>query len=192
VAESGHPAAAAYARPFDTANNRPIHTEMMEDELSMTVEIAVTDAQVEACFPAMLELRSHLERDTFVQIIREMQRDGYVLASLQVGHGVVAVAGFRIKRTLFCDKFLYVDDLATLAAQQSKGYGTVMLAWLKARASAEGCAELRLDSGLQRTDAHRFYERNGLVAAAYHFRVVCDPGAAGCGTQPGGATNHDA
>ena len=35
----------------------------------------------------------------------------------------VAVAGFRTKRTLFCDKFLYVDDLATLASERSKGYG---------------------------------------------------------------------
>ena len=138
------------------------------------IDLAVTDAQVEACYPALRELRPHLDARSFVRIVREMQRDGYQLAALIVGGQVTAVAGFRIKRTLFCDKFLYVDDLATLSTEQSKGYGKVVLDWLRERARAENCAELRLDSGLQRTDAHRFYQRNGLESGAFHFRQILD------------------
>jgi GNAT superfamily N-acetyltransferase len=140
-------------------------------EGKMKVEVAATDAQIEACYPVMRELRPHLDAHVFVEIVREMQRDGYVLVFLKTSDRILGVAGFRTKRTLSCDKFLYVDDLVTVSTERSKGYGRILLEWLKDRARAEGCAQLHLDSGIQREDAHRFYERNGVPAAGYHFRV---------------------
>lgn len=140
----------------------------------MKVELAVTDAQIRSCYPAMQELRPHLDPNAFVDIVKLMQQEGYCLALLENGDHVVSVAGFRIKRTLFCDRFLYVDDLVTLAAERSKGYGQILLDWLKGRAVEEGCAELHLDSGFQRKDAHRFYEQNAVPISGYHFRAVLE------------------
>jgi GNAT superfamily N-acetyltransferase len=141
----------------------------------VTIQTADTDEQIAACYPVMRELRPHLDANAFVGIVRDMQRDGYTLAFLTAADRVVAVAGFRTKRTLFCDKFLYVDDLVTLSAERSKGYGKVLLEWLKDLAIADRCAQLHLDSGMQRKDAHRFYEQNNLTIAGYHFRTDLDP-----------------
>ena len=141
----------------------------------MTIEVAVTDTQIEACFPVMRELRPHLREDAFVEIVRELGRDGYQLAFLSDSGRVVAVAGFRFKRTLFCDRFLHVDDLVTLSTERSRGYGKVLLEWLKDRARAEGCSHLSLDSGMQRKDAHRFYQDNALPISGYHFSVELAP-----------------
>jgi len=46
-----------------------------------------------------------------------------------------------------------------------------LLDWLKAEAKANACAQLRLDSGVQREQTHRFYFREGLTISAYHFRT---------------------
>jgi len=138
-----------------------------------TTEIrrASTDADIAACFEVMAELRPHLQRSIFVNAIREMERDGYHLAFLTVAGRVVAVAGYRLKRTLFCGRFLYVDDLVTAFAERSHGYGAALLAWLVEQARQLNCEELDLDSGMQRVDAHRFYKANGMEAAGYHFSV---------------------
>ena len=144
----------------------------------MTIEIAETDGAIEACYPVMRELRPHLPADGFVATVRGLQRGGYTLAFGSERGEVVVVAGFRIKSTLFCERFLYVDDLVTAPAERSRGYGRLMLEWLKARARKDGCAELRLDSGMQRKDAHRFYENNGVAINGYHFRVVLEEQAA--------------
>ena len=141
----------------------------------MKIEIAATDSNIEACYLVMRELRPHLQAKAFVRIVRDLERDGYQLAFLSESGRVVAVAGFRIMRTLFCDKFLYVDDLVTLSAERSKGYGRFLLDWLKDRARANGCARLDLDSGMQRKDAHRFYQNNALPISGYHFSVEIDP-----------------
>ena len=141
----------------------------------MNVRIASTDSEIDACFPVMCELRPHLERTAFVAIVRDMQKDGYALAYLTAPEGVVSVAGFRVMRTLFCDSFLYVDDLVTASAARSKGYGRVLLEWLKDRARMEGCAQLHLDSAMHRKDAHRFYGTNAMQTTGYHFHVELEP-----------------
>jgi GNAT superfamily N-acetyltransferase len=137
----------------------------------MTIEVATTNEQIAACFPVMRELRPHLEPSAFVPTIRQLERDGYRLAWLEADGAIVTVAGFRLKRALFCPMFLYVDDLVTLASERSKGYGRIMLDWLKERARQEGCLQLHLDSGMHRTDAHRFHERERLHRSGYHFRA---------------------
>src|SRR5688572_21011528 len=79
--------------------------------IGLTINFARTDDEIEACFPVMAELRPHLRPDNFLKTIREMEREGYKLAYLSDGGRVLAVAGYRIKRMLCCDPFLYVDDL---------------------------------------------------------------------------------
>jgi len=66
-------------------------------------------------------------------------------------------------------RFLYVDDLVTTDEQRSKGNGARMLSWLREYAVKEGCSELHLDSGMQRLDAHRFYEREGMSKTGFHI-----------------------
>jgi GNAT superfamily N-acetyltransferase len=140
----------------------------------MEICIASTDGEIRSCFPVMQELRPHLPEESFVGIVREMERDGYALASCKSEGRVVAVAGFRFKGTLYCDHFLYVDDLVTAAAQRSRGFGRALLAWLEDRARAVGCAGVHLDSGMQRTEAHRFYRTHGYVSSSFHFRLDFD------------------
>lgn len=138
----------------------------------MQIQLAQTEVEIAACYPAMHELRPHLEAQTFVARVRSQEQAGYRLAYAREPDGVVAVAGFRLGENLAWGKFLYVDDLVTLPSHRSRGYGAALLAWLGAYAAREGCAQLHLDSGVQRRDAHRFYEREGMELAGFHFRMI--------------------
>jgi GNAT superfamily N-acetyltransferase len=130
---------------------------------------AETDAEINACFDVMSELRPHLKRDTFLATIRSMQADGYRLAFISENNKPVAAAGYRILSNLHYGKYLYVDDLVTAADTRSTGQGKAMLAWLTDLALAENCAVIHLDSGTQRAEAHKFYFREGFNIASYHF-----------------------
>lgn len=135
----------------------------------MDIRIAKTDAEITACFPVMAVLRPHLDEAEFLAQVRRQENEGYQLVFVDHPDGVVAVAGFRTGENLAWGRFLYIDDLVTLPAYRSKGIGSRLLAWLRAHAINRGCRQLHLDSGLQRKDAHRFYEREGLSATGYHF-----------------------
>jgi GNAT superfamily N-acetyltransferase len=130
---------------------------------------AITDNDIEKCFPVMLALRPHLEKNSFVKLVRQIENDGFKLAYIEANGDVVAVAGYRIVTNLFMGKNLYVDDLITSADARSKGYGESMLSWLRSLAVENGCNYLHLDSGTHRDQAHKFYFRQGLTISSFHF-----------------------
>jgi len=130
---------------------------------------ALTDSDLARCFAVMHQLRPHLVAGEFIGRVRRMQSEGFHLALLEDAGDVRAVAGYRYYEKLFSGKNLYVDDLVTDSAGRSRGYGRALLAWLCDEARAHGCAQLELDSGVQRFDAHRFYFRERMHVSAYHF-----------------------
>jgi GNAT superfamily N-acetyltransferase len=81
---------------------------------------------------------------------------------------LAAVAGWRVMASTR-GRVLYVDDLVTDPARRGMGAGGALLAWLERAGVAERCRALELDSGVTRSDAHRFYARVGLSISAFHF-----------------------
>jgi len=135
----------------------------------MTIKIAKTDNEINTCYSVMQELRPHINKEEFLSRVRNQERSGYQLAYVQEADEIVAVAGFRMSENLAWGKFMYVDDLVTLSAQRSKGFGSKLLSWLKEYAIKNSCSQFHLDSGTQRKEAHRFYEREGMSITGYHF-----------------------
>lgn len=138
----------------------------------MRIQMAETDEEVAGCHPVMFQLRPHIQADMFVARVRVQQQNGYLLAFLEDEGIVRAVAGFRFVENLYSGRNLYVDDLVTDAQNRSSGHGKALFDWLVARARAEGCQTLELDSGVQRFDAHRFYLVQRMLITAHHFRLT--------------------
>lgn len=134
---------------------------------------AISDEQILATRDVMRQLRPNIATDDYLPTVKRMvQNDEYHLIALYENGIVRAVAGYRFMEMLYCGKILYVDDLNTDENARSKGHGKKLMEWLKAEARKQGCAQLHLDSGVQREAAHRFYFRERLTVNAYHFRVI--------------------
>ncbi len=136
----------------------------------MRIDLAESNEDILACFPVIRHLRDLEDATTFLQHVRSQQLSGYELAALRDGGDPVAVAGFRLGESLAWGRHLYVDDLVTLPEGRSRGHGAALLAWLAELGRTRGACQLHLDSGKQRADAHRFYEREGLEAVGIHFK----------------------
>ena len=142
----------------------------------LTLQVARTDADIEACYPVMSQLRPHVasSREFLLRVRRQMEQGYRLLAGIPGGSdggAVVAVAGFRLSETLAWGKIVYVDDLVTDSDERSKGYGEQLLQWLMQHARENDCAELHLDSGVQRFDAHRFYLSQRMKISSHHFSI---------------------
>ncbi len=64
---------------------------------------------------------------------------------------------------------VWVEDLAVDPARRSQGVGKALLETALAWARERGATHLELDSGEARTDAHRFYRREGAAAPSRCF-----------------------
>jgi GNAT superfamily N-acetyltransferase len=137
-----------------------------------TIQIAITDAETNRCFPVMHQLRPKLLAEEFVGRIQTQQAEGYQLAFLAHENAIASVAGFRLQTLLWSGRTLYVDDLVTDSALRSQGHGEAMLVWLIALAKEAGCTTFMLDSGTHRHEAHAFYFRHGLRISDFHFKLA--------------------
>ena len=57
--------------------------------------------------------------------------------------------------------FIHLIGIAVKNEMQNKGIGTKLLKYLEEYAKEKGVNSILLNTGIQRTDAHRFYKRHG-------------------------------
>lgn len=118
-----------------------------------------TDDEIRAAFPVMVQLRPHLNEATYVAIVKEaMENDNYHLFAFIDEKDIVAVTGFKPMITLYYGKFVWVCDLVTDVSKRSNGYGEKLLTFVHDWTKKNGYESVALSSGLQRVEAHRFYE----------------------------------
>ena len=65
----------------------------------------------------------------------------------------------------------WVEDLAVDPERRSRGVGKALMDAAKEWARERGATHLELDSALARTDAHRFYEREGAEYKSVQLRL---------------------
>ncbi|GHC72113.1 GNAT family N-acetyltransferase [Streptomyces cinnamoneus] len=121
--------------------------------------------------PVLRELRPHLTEDLFREIYDEGHGLGLRFTAAYDDDGrCVGAAGWRIVVNTSTVRSLYVDDLVTASDARSTGVGRHLLTYLQEHARETGCHLFTLDSATHRTDAHRFYLRERMAIAAFHFQ----------------------
>lgn len=87
-----------------------------------------------------------------------MKQNGYKLFALYNENRIVALTGVGLQVNFYNKKYVFVYDLVTDEDHRSKGYGYRLLSYIDKWAKTNGAEFVALESGIQRTNAHRFYE----------------------------------
>ena len=137
-------------------------------------------------WPVMRELRDHVDEQRWLELMEVMNPDGYRLLSLQEDDGtIVALAGLRVATNLYYGRHVWVYELVTTGGARSKGHGSAILGHVEELARNEGCEMVALSSGLQRADAHRFYEeRMAYDKVSYTFTKRVGSGSTSAYARP--------
>ena len=114
------------------------------------------------------QLRPHLPADYAAKMARVL--DSARMALVVEGEIVLGLAVYRWHENTFDGLKFYIDDLVTDDARRSEGVGHALITHLAEVAKKLGAGGLVLDSGTQRTQAHKFYFREGFVIPAFNFK----------------------
>jgi GNAT superfamily N-acetyltransferase len=122
-----------------------------------------------SAYDVVSQLRTALTYDEFEDLIYEMRSMEYKMFGIMDGEKLITYAGVAIQTNLYHKRHLFVFDLVTDEKHRSNGYGEMMLEYLRDFAKMGMCENIVLSSGVQREDAHRFYEKNGFVKKSFVF-----------------------
>jgi len=114
------------------------------------------------------QLRPHLPDDYPVKMARVLKEARMALAVKD--DRVLGLAVYRWHENTFDGVKFYIDDLVTDEVHRSSGVGHALIAHLEEVAKELGASGLKLDSGTQLTQAHKFYFREGFVIPAFNFK----------------------
>ena len=140
---------------------------------NLTIKEIQSRNEIIKAFPVMRQLRTHLDESSYLELVSEAQeKEGYKMFALFDGNDIVAVIGFQPMITLYYGRFIWVCDLVTDVNKRSEGYGEKLLSYTHKWANENKYESVALSSGLQRTDAHRFYENKmGYNKVSYVFKA---------------------
>lgn len=85
-------------------------------KIIMEIKEALTDDEIIACFPVIMELRPHIQTaEELVTKVKLQTEMGYRLVYIkdEETNKVASICGFRITNYLYTGKTLYIDDLCT-------------------------------------------------------------------------------
>jgi GNAT superfamily N-acetyltransferase len=109
-------------------------------------------------FGVMHELRTHLDEEAYMELVAEMVPQGYELYGIEDEGEIKALAGIAERTNFYYGRYIWVFDLITAADARSRGYGEKLLSHIEELGRQRDCDVVALSSGVQRVDAHRFYE----------------------------------
>ena len=87
-----------------------------------------------------------------------MKPNGYQIFCLFENGEIISYAGIAILTNLYYGEHIWVYELVTDEAKRGKGYGKLLLSHIETYAKDNSLNCVALSSGLQKEEAHRFYE----------------------------------
>lgn len=108
-------------------------------------------------------LRATIEDDESIALVAELD-------DRLVGLCTAYIDLLSVRYGLRC----WIEDLAVDPGLRSRGVGHDLLTAARFWATERGATHLELDSGAARTDAHRFYEREGAVWPSRSFTFLLE------------------
>jgi len=143
---------------------------------SLHFEICHTTDAVKIA-PILCMLRGAMDAELFQERLEHTLANGYKGLIARSGQSALGYLGYRITHDMHWGKTFYIDDLVVQPDARSAGIGASLLTAAKAEGAAQRCDHMRLCSGLSRTDAHRFYEKNGFEPVSLQFAHALSNGA---------------
>lgn len=139
----------------------------------MDIRELKTAEEIRSAFPLMQRLRTDLNIDSYLSAFKSMADEGYRLFALIDGAKIISLAGLTILTNFYYGRHVWIYDLITDPDKRSMGYGTKMMAYIESWARSEDCAVIALSSGIERSEAHRFYElKAGFEKPSYVFKKL--------------------
>lgn len=123
-----------------------------------------TEKDTSSLLPLIEQLGYKINETTLLENIKLHLSNDYNLFVALVNDEVVGFISLHIYQYVHLkDSLSRITALCVDAEYRSFGIGAKLLAYAEEYIKGKGCKIIELTSGIQREDAHRFYERYGYI-----------------------------
>lgn len=125
--------------------------------------------ELDTAHGVVCQLRQDLSYKEFEDLIYDMRHIEYKMFGVFERGELVNYAGVSVSTNLHFKRHLLIHDFVTDINYRSKGYGTLMLEYIKDYAKTCLCENIVLTSDSQRENKDLLYEKKGFEKINYLF-----------------------
>lgn len=147
---------------------------MLIDKMGAYMIRTSTINDCDAIYNLICELENiALPREVFGDIYTEqLGCENHICLVYEADGKVVGVLNMRFERQLHhSERIAEIMEFCVSGEYRGRGIGKELLAAAREAAADGGCAQLELATNQGRTDAHRFYQREGMVNTHFKFTM---------------------
>lgn len=140
----------------------------------MTIREFNTNDVSAICELLNVELGYSITESMLTSTTSKMQQDNnYIIFVAECNKSVVGFIGLHIGLAFeFSESIIRIIALAVKKKYQQQSIGTNLIRTAKRYAAEHNAAFITVNSGMQRTKAHSFYENNGFYKKGYSFGKI--------------------
>lgn len=125
--------------------------------------------ELDVIYEVLSQLRVDLTFKEFDDLVYDMRHMEYKMIGLFENNRLITYAGVTVQTNFYHKRHLFIFDLVTDIKYRKQNYAKEMMDYLKIYAKTAMCEKIVLSSGMQREEAHHFYEKNGFKKKSFMF-----------------------
>jgi hypothetical protein len=103
------------------------------------------------------------------QRVKEMTTQHYKCVGIYLGNALIGISGLWFLTRHYCGKTIEPDHVVIAKEYRNQGLGKKLFEWIYKYAQNNGYEATELNTYIENTKSHRFYENEGYKKLGFHY-----------------------
>ncbi len=119
--------------------------------------------------PLVKQLNKSTSNEVLTERIQEMSTQNYKCIGIFLKDQLIGISGLWFLTRHYCGKTIEPDHVIISKEYRNKGFGKKLFEWIYNYAQNIGYEATELNTYIENTKSHRFYENEGYKKLGYHY-----------------------
>ena len=122
--------------------------------------------------PLLKELNKKTPDEVLKKRLLEMSTQNYKCIGMYIDGELIGMSGLWFLTRHYCGKTVEPDHVVISKKHRNKGLGKKLFEWIYTYAQSIGCEASELNTYIENTKSHRFYENEGYKKLGLHYLKI--------------------
>jgi GNAT superfamily N-acetyltransferase len=122
--------------------------------------------------PLLKELNKKTSDEILKKRLLEMSTQNYKCVGMYLNNELIGMSGLWFLTRHYCGKTVEPDHVVISKNHRNKGLGKILFEWIYNYTQSIGCEATELNTYIENTKSHRFYENEGYKKLGLHYLKI--------------------
>jgi GNAT superfamily N-acetyltransferase len=119
--------------------------------------------------PLLKQLNKFTSEEVLIERLQEMTTQNYKCVGMFLNNKLIGISGLWFLTRHYCGRTIEPDHVIISKEYRNRGFGKLLFEWIYNYAKNIGYEATELNTYIENTKSHRFYENEGYKKLGFHY-----------------------